>query len=474
MSKENFYLKKLFNSALQHHKANNPQVAEKKYKKILKINPHHLNSIFLLGSLYCQIKNFNKAKQLLKQVIEINPSHVVAHNNLGISLSELNDCQKAKHCLEKAIELDPNYADAHNNLGNVFKKLNEPQKAMSCYKKVIEINPNHVEGHNNLGNSFNALGDCENAIKYLEKAIELNPNYGTAYNSLGVVFVDSGDRLKGRNCFEKAIMLNPNSITAIWNLHQFASNIDEALIILKKIINIDKNYIRAKAIISAIEGYKGNFKDFEVLLDSLDSNELKHPYVRSIKWVFSLPQLPKLFFNRWDFFDEIIKLTDQSRPFYEFGVWNGVSFQYLINIYKKGFGFDTFTGLPDSWREIAAGTYSSFGSVPRIKGGDFIVGKFEDKLPDFFSKKRPIASLINFDADLYSSTLCALNNTKDIMDKKTILVFDEFLINTKWEEDEFKALNEFCNNFNFSYDVLAVSFFSKQVAVKINKMKNFS
>ena len=73
MSKENFYLKKLFNSALQNHKTNNLQVAEKKYRKILKINPNHLNSIFLLGSLYCQIKNFEKAKQLLQQAVKINP-----------------------------------------------------------------------------------------------------------------------------------------------------------------------------------------------------------------------------------------------------------------------------------------------------------------------------------------------------------------------------------------------------------------
>ena len=340
------------------------------------------------------------------------------------------------------------------------------QKAINSYEKAIELNPNYPEAYNNLGNILQELGDSNEAKKCLEKAIELNPNYGTAYNNLGNVLQELGDSNEGKICFEKAIKLNPNFIAAIWNLHQFALNIDEALIILKKIINIDKNYIRAKATISAIEGYKGNFKDFEVLLDSYES---KHPYIRSIKWVFSLPKLPKLFFNRWDFFDEIIKLTDQSRPFYEFGVWNGVSFKYLINIYKKGFGFDTFTGLPDSWHEISEGAYSSFGKVPKIKGGNFIVGKFEDTLPEYFAKKRPKASLINFDADLYSSTLCALNKAKDIIDKKTILVFDEFLINKEWEEDEFKALNEFCNNFNYSYDVIAVSFFSKQVAVKINK-----
>ena len=118
---------------------------------------------------------------------------------------------------------------------------------------------------------------------------------------------------------------------------------------------------------------------------------------------------------------------------------------------------------------MAKGTYSSFGSTPKIKGGEFIVGKFEDTLPKFFSKKRPLASLINFDADLYSSTLCALNYSNKVIDEKSILIFDEFLMNDKWEKDEYKALNEFCDDFGISYDVLAVSFFSKQVAVKLKK-----
>ena len=45
--------------------------------------------------------------------------------------------------------------------------------------------------------------------------------------------------------------------------------------------------------------------------------------------------------------------------------------------------------------------------------------------------------------------------------------FDEFLMNSNWEKDEFKALNEFCENFGFSYEVLAISLFTKQVAVRI-------
>ena len=90
-----------------------------------------------------------------------------------------------------------------------------------------------------------------------------------------------------------------------------------------------------------------------------------------------------------------------------------------------------------------------------------------DEIYFFGGKSSPHYSIINFDADLYSSTICALNYSKSIIDKNTILIFDEFLMNESWEEDEFKALNEFCSNNSYSYEVLAVSFFTKQVAVKL-------
>ena len=161
------------------------------------------------------------------------------------------------------------------------------------------------------------------------------------------------------------------------------------------------------------------------------------------------------------------KKSQKDRPFYEFGVWRGESFKYLINTFKKGYGFDTFVGLPENWHDEKQGKYSSEGSIPKIDGGTLIAGKFEETLPIFYSKPRPMASLINFDADLYSSTLCALNYSKSVIDKDTILIFDEFIINKNWEQDEYKALNEFCSNNNLTYEVLAVSYMTKQVAVKL-------
>ena len=42
-------------------------------------------------------------------------------------------------------------------------------------------------------------------------------------------------------------------------------------------------------------------------------------------------------------------------------------------------------------------------------------------------------------------------------------------MNENWEQDEFKALNEFCQNENYNYEVLAFCLASKQVGVKLSK-----
>ena len=60
-----------------------------------------------------------------------------------------------------------------------------------------------------------------------------------------------------------------------------------------------------------------------------------------------------------------------------------------------------------------------------------------------------------------------MNFAKSVIDKDTILIFDEFIINKNWEQDEYRALEEFCAINNYEYKVIGISFFTKQVALKL-------
>ena len=455
-------------SLLEHYQNGRFSDAEKLSVQITQDFPKHQFAWKVLGALLVVTGRMTEAVDVNQTAVALSPQDAEAHNNLGTALQQLGRLDKAEASYQQAIALMPDYAEAHNNLGITLQQLGRLDDAEASYKQVISLKPDYIEAHHNLATTLNELGRLDDAEASYQQAIALKPDFAEARYNLGITLQELGRLDDAKASYQQAIALKPDYANAFWNLYGIQKTIKSAEYWIDKCLEADETYIKARLTKAALRFYQGDKTDFNNLMQS----ELKqHPYMRSFSWVFSLPNLPELHFNKFYFFDAIIKKSIISKPFYEFGVWRASSFKYLIKVFKKGYGFDTFTGLPEDWNVgngiEKAGSYSTDGNVPKIKGGEFIVGKFEDTLPIFFSESRPIASVINFDADLYSSTICALNFSKQVIDKDTILIFDEFIINESWEQDEFKALNEFCSINNYSYEVIALSFITKQVAVKL-------
>ncbi len=411
---------------------------------------------------------YKEAENLAVLLTQNFPKHQFAWKVLGAVLVASGKNSEAVDANFTAVALFPQDAEAHYNLGNTLKELGRLDEAKASYAEAITLKPNLAEAHYNLGNTLKELGRLEEAEASYTHAVELKPDSAEAHYNLGNTLKELGRLEEAEASYTQAVALKSDFTKAFWNLHGIQKTIKSAEHWVDMCLEVDKNFVNARLMKAALRFYQGDRNNFDEFMQS----ELKlHPYMRSFSWVFSLPNLPELYFNKFYFFDAIIKKSITSKPFYEFGVWRASSFKYLIKAFKKGYGFDTFTGLPEDW-DLGShiekkGAYTNEGNVPKIKGGEFIVGKFEDTLPVFFSESHPMASVINFDADLYSSTICALNFSKSVMDKDTILIFDEFIINESWEQDEFRALNEFCSNNHYSYEVIAISFFTKQVAVKL-------
>lgn len=392
------------------------------------------------------------------------PHSSILHNIQGAAHARLGNLELAVNCYRQALKKAPNDHKILNNLGLALKDKGNMDAAIKAFRTAINLSPNFAEAHNNMGLVLKTLGKLNEAIGAYKKAIEAKPQFPEALNNIGNVYVESGDVNRGISAYKAAIATNPNYAEAFLNLSGTAENIAEARNWIEECLKVDANNVDATISLSAVKFYQGDKSEFTALVKS---SLKEHPSTRSLIWAFNLPKLPPLYFHRWALFDQMMKLSKTDRPFYEFGVWRGEAFKYLIKTFKKGYGFDTFEGLPEDWHDEKSGTYSSDGNIPKVDGGEFIVGKFEDTLPSFFAEKRPMASIINFDADLYSSTICALNFAKPVIDQHTILIFDEFIMNKNWEEDEYKALEEFCLKNKFTYEVLAISFFTKQVAVRL-------
>ena len=86
MLKKNLTLSGIFDLAVENHKKKQFKVAENLYKQILVTRPNHVQTSFLLGTLYIEASNFDNAIKIFKRIIAIQPNHAFSYNNLGLNI----------------------------------------------------------------------------------------------------------------------------------------------------------------------------------------------------------------------------------------------------------------------------------------------------------------------------------------------------------------------------------------------------
>lgn len=157
----------------------------------------------------------------------------------------------------------------------------------------------------------------------------------------------------------------------------------------------------------------------------------------------------------------------------EFGVATGRTLNHFARCLpeKTVHGFDSFEGLPEDWTSRMPKGFFARKELPRVrKNCRLHVGWFDNTLPTFIehsdSGKNPIA-LLHVDCDLYSSTVTILENLKTQLVKGTVIVFDEYMNYPGWQQDEFRAWQEFVANNNITYEYIGRVSRHQKVAVRV-------
>lgn len=153
----------------------------------------------------------------------------------------------------------------------------------------------------------------------------------------------------------------------------------------------------------------------------------------------------------------------------EFGVATGRTLNHWARLIpnKTIYGFDGFEGLPEDWTWfIRRGHFQQ--PLPKVrKNCELVVGWFNQTLPSFLEKHTEPVAFLHVDSDLYSSAKYVLNHLNDRIQPGTIIVFDEYFNFPGWEQDEFRAWQEFVNDHNVKYEYIGMVTRHQKVAVRV-------
>ncbi len=157
--------------------------------------------------------------------------------------------------------------------------------------------------------------------------------------------------------------------------------------------------------------------------------------------------------------------------FLEFGVFSGKTISHIarLNPSRAVYGFDSFEGLPETWRPGFPKGAFSVPALPRVPDNvTLIPGWFDRTLPEFCAAHHgETLAFLHVDCDLYSSTQTVLMQLKNFVMPGTIIVFDEYFNYPGWEQHEAKAFKEFCGANGISYEYIGLVPHHQQVAVRI-------
>jgi tetratricopeptide (TPR) repeat protein len=252
---------RLISNAFSLHSSGKIKEAAKIYKFLIEkkiYDPRILNN---LGSIFFQLKQFDKAILLFEESIKRFPNSLETYPNLANALVNKGRNDLAKKILNKAIELNPKYLKAYSNIASIYVGEGNLEKAELYLKKCLEISPKDINSLVNLACVLKDLGNPKESERFLRNAVEINPEYDFALINLGAVLNELGKINEGEEFLKKALRINPTSPMALNNLGNILSkkeNIQDAEQCYRKAIEIKKDFSLAYSNLGSLLSKQGN------------------------------------------------------------------------------------------------------------------------------------------------------------------------------------------------------------------------
>lgn len=193
------------------HRRGMLDAAEELYRRILTVEPEHVDALHLLGLSRHLRKDTDGALELVRRAVALAPGHVDAVSNLGNLLLERGDLSGAEQAYRRALELRPDFANAQANLGIALRRADDLPGAEAALRRALELDPKHGAAHHNLGTVLFDSGRTIEALTEYQQALALMPYDSDSYRRVGATLYAMGRIDEAGAVYRRWLTLEPDN-----------------------------------------------------------------------------------------------------------------------------------------------------------------------------------------------------------------------------------------------------------------------
>lgn len=193
----------------------------------LQKNAYHLPSLGLLGQIFLQRSQWERAQRCYERILEHHPNQADAYFSLGqIEEAYLND-PAACQAYEKAWQLDPAKRDYRYALADSLFRIGRKYQAMEHVQALMEAAPDWVSPFALAARIYYSEDQKEAALAHYTKACGLSPEDGELLYSLAALQHELGQYADALSSYRSLLKLQPESVEIQHNLANLYYQLDE-------------------------------------------------------------------------------------------------------------------------------------------------------------------------------------------------------------------------------------------------------
>lgn len=299
---------------------------------------------------------------------------------------------------------------------------------------------------------------------------------GRSELGLGLIALDEGNLTASRMLLAGARRGGPSeACVAFWSalVEASLSRFDASSCYFRRVLELDPNFSLAKFYLAVLNArVQGRTFSRSTMLEALSGTdpEVAAEWIESYEFLESVGCEKSLAWaSRGRNIRFALHAAQVSGCNAEFGVRNGAS----INIIAEEdsgpvVGFDSFEGLMEPWRNVPVGAYSTYGRMPKVLSNVSLVpGPFSRTVRPWLDAHNPKIKFVHFDCDTFESTLSALVAVEAHLPVGAVLLFDQYVMNNGWQQDEHSALTHWLKSCSRRISYILGSLMTRQVAVRL-------